>query len=159
MNSKSWKKMDVVEDDYLLGKAYCVASRAHFSQLDKCGKPYILHPVRVSNRCHTMETKIAALLHDVVEDSEMTVEDLRKDFPENIVAIVDILTKRDEETYNSYINRIIESKNRQAIEVKMMDLADNTDPDRKMKDAKKQKLLLAKYKETIKKLSEAEKSM
>ena len=56
----------------LLKKALDIATNAHKEQIDKAGKPYILHPIRVSERCNTVEEKIVALLHDVIEDTEIT---------------------------------------------------------------------------------------
>ena len=61
----------------MLNKALNIACKAHIGQLDKGGSPYILHPVRVALHCQTEDEKIVALLHDVVEDTSITFEDLK----------------------------------------------------------------------------------
>ena len=61
----------------MLNKALNIAYKAHIGQLDKGGSPYILHPVRVALHCQTEDEKIVALLHDVVEDTSITFEDLK----------------------------------------------------------------------------------
>lgn len=106
--------------------ALSIAQSAHQCQLDKGGNPYILHPIRVSMKCNTNEAKIAALLHDVIEDSPMTLNHLReKMISEEIIEAVDVLTKRNNESYEDYIKRIY--KNKIAKEVKIADLEDNMD--------------------------------
>ncbi len=107
-------------------KALKIALDAHKGQLDKAGKPYILHPLRIMAKMPTEELMIIALLHDVVEDSAYTLEDLRrKGFSERIVDAVDYLTRRDGEAYDAYILRA--KQNPLAIPVKLADLEDNMD--------------------------------
>jgi guanosine-3',5'-bis(diphosphate) 3'-pyrophosphohydrolase len=60
-----------------LEKAIEIAARAHTGQVDKAGQPYILHPIQVMLRVQGEDARIAAVLHDVVEDSEVTIDDLR----------------------------------------------------------------------------------
>ena len=75
----------------MLEKAKEIAEKAHAGQRDKGGNPYILHPIRVMERCETELEKITAVLHDVVEDSEYTLEDLRKKgFPEEILEALEL---------------------------------------------------------------------
>lgn len=108
----------------MLEKAILLAEKAHAGQLDKGGAPYILHPKRVMNACETEEEKIAAILHDVIEDTELTAEDLQKEgFSAAVVEAVACLTKKDGEDYMAYIERVCQ--NRLAARVKLADLSDN----------------------------------
>lgn len=110
----------------MLEQGMIVAAKAHMGQLDKGGQPYILHPVRVMLQCKTIEEKTVALLHDVLEDTPVTVADLRQaGFPEEVVDAVVCLTKGEQEDYMAYIERVC--NNPLAMEVKLADLADNMD--------------------------------
>lgn len=116
----------------LVAKAREIAAEAHKGQVDKNGQDYMLHPSRVSTMGKTEEEKIVGLLHDVVEDSTITLEDLSKvGFSEEVVAAVDCLTKREGEEYLPYLNRI--KGNALARQVKLYDLADNSSPIRLQK--------------------------
>jgi (p)ppGpp synthase/HD superfamily hydrolase len=109
-----------------LGRAVAIAAEAHQSQTDKAGAPYILHPLRVMQRMDTEAEKIAAILHDVVEDSTWTIEQLRAEgFSEEILAAIDCLTKHEGESYDEFILRA--SSNPLARKVKLADLEDNLD--------------------------------
>jgi GTP diphosphokinase / guanosine-3',5'-bis(diphosphate) 3'-diphosphatase len=109
-----------------LERAIEIAAVAHAGQTDKAGDPYILHPIRVMLRMSTAEERIAAVLHDVVEDSEWTIENLRSEgFSQEIVEAVEALTKRPGES------RILAAK-RAALHpiaraVKLADNAENMD--------------------------------
>lgn len=110
----------------MINKALSVALKAHDSQLDKGGHPYIFHPVRVALHCDTESEKVVALMHDVLEDSDMTVSDLRSEgFSEDVLAALDALTRRDGEDYMDFIRRL--SSNPLAVRVKLADLEDNMD--------------------------------
>lgn len=110
----------------LLEKALAIALRAHQGQKDKAGAPYILHPLRVMLRMETELEMIAAVLHDVVEDSGLTVEDLRREgIPEAALVAVEHLTRRKEESYEEFIERV--KQNAIACKVKLADLEDNMD--------------------------------
>jgi (p)ppGpp synthase/HD superfamily hydrolase len=110
----------------LLEEAIVVALEAHRGQKDRAGRPYILHPLRVMCRVQTEAEKMAALLHDAVEDSELTLQELRaRGFPEEVVEAVDCLTKREGEPYDELIRRA--GSNRIAKRVKLADLEDNMD--------------------------------
>lgn len=83
----------------LLERAIEIAIAAHEGQLDKAGKPYILHPIQVMNRVRDEYEKMAAVLHDVVEDTAFTLEHLeREGFPDEVLRAIDALTKRPGET-------------------------------------------------------------
>lgn len=108
----------------MLGKAIEIAARAHKGQADKAGEPYILHPLRVMLAGENELEQICGVLHDVIEDSAVTFDDLRKEgFSERVIAVLDCLTRRDAESYDEFINRIL--KNETACRVKLKDLKDN----------------------------------
>ena len=105
--------------------AMMIALIAHHGQVDKAGKPYIRHPVAVAESLWNEDDdiKIVALLHDVVEDSEITLNYLRAFFPDSIVDAVDAVTHREDETYNDYVRRA--KKNAIGKKVKIADLKHN----------------------------------
>jgi (p)ppGpp synthase/HD superfamily hydrolase len=112
-----------------LVKAIEIALQAHRDQTDKGGVPLVLHPLRVMMKMDTDEERIAAVLHDVVEDSYWTLEDLRKVcFSEAILELIDLLSRRKGESYEHFIDRI--KVNPTAIKIKLADLEDNMDPKR-----------------------------
>ena len=109
-----------------LEDAIILAAKAHKGQLDRAGQPYILHPLRVMLRLPDESARIAAILHDVVEDTATTMEDLRAaGYAEEVLAALDCVTRRNAETYEEFIERI--APNPLARRVKLADLADNMD--------------------------------
>ena len=103
-----------------------ISKKAHFNQFDKSGEPYINHPLFVMHNVKTEEAKIVAILHDVVEDTSITLNYLKKcGFNSNIINALDCLTHRKNESYDKYIERL--SKNDLAKEVKLVDLKHNMD--------------------------------
>jgi (p)ppGpp synthase/HD superfamily hydrolase len=110
-----------------LNKAVEIAFKAHAGQVDRNGQPYIGHVLRVMNMGRNEEEKICGVLHDVVEDTDVTFDDLRKEgFSESVIAALKCLTKDPpDEDYEKFINRI--SLNRLAVSVKLNDLTDNMD--------------------------------
>lgn len=116
-------------DHNTLAHAISVAAYAHNGQMDKNGEePYILHPLRVMASFHTEELRIIAVLHDVVEDTDVTFDDLRREgFSEQVIGSLILLTKSRYEVYAHYIERLVQMYNRNAILVKIADLEDNTD--------------------------------
>ena len=113
--------------------AFKVAKEAHDGQFDKCGVPYIMHLVRVANytKSSVDEINAIALLHDTLEDTYLSISDLRAfGFSERIIDAVILLTKEDEIKYFDYIRNIADSGNMDAIIVKLADLKDNSDPNR-----------------------------
>jgi len=105
-----------------------MALDAHEGQTDKSGGTYILHPLRLMQKVETREEKMVALLHDVVEDSERTFEDLEEEFSEEIISAVKSMTKKDGETYKEFIQRA--RQNDIAREVKKADIRDNLNVER-----------------------------
>lgn len=110
-----------------LKRAIEIAFEAHKDQKDKNGEPYIGHVLRVMNMGKTQNEKICGALHDLVEDTEWTFEDLRSEgFSETIVDALACVTKTSEdEDYEEFTDRI--AKNRLAVIVKINDLSDNMD--------------------------------
>lgn len=130
----------------LYKKAVMIAQEAHKGQLDKGGNPYIEHPLYVASQVDTMELKIVAVLHDTLEDSDMTANDLKKEgFPERIVDAIVMLTHEDgdEEAYLDYIRRV--ATNTMAAAVKRADLMHNMDMSRIQKPTVKDLKRRAKY--------------
>lgn len=112
-----------------LDHAISIAVAAHAGQFDKAGAPYILHPLRVMLKQTSEEGRIAAVLHDVVEDGERwTLDRLRAEgFSVAIIDTINHLTKHENEAddYEAFIARV--AKNPLAIQVKLADLEDNLD--------------------------------
>jgi (p)ppGpp synthase/HD superfamily hydrolase len=110
-----------------LERAIAIAAEAHAGHPDKGGAPYVLHPLRVMLAVGTMDERIVAVLHDVVEDSkEWSFDRLRQEgFSEEIVGAVDALTKREGEEYMDRVRRA--KRNPIARAVKLADLHDNMD--------------------------------
>ena len=111
----------------MLQRAIEIAVKAHAGQVDRAGQPYILHPLRVMNMGETMEEKIVGVLHDVIEDSKMSFDDLLTEgFTEDLIDALWCVTKlSDDELYDAFIERV--KTNSLAIKVKMNDLTDNMD--------------------------------
>lgn len=106
-----------------LEAAIAIAAFEHAGQTDKGGQPYILHPIRVMLAMSTDEDRIVAVLHDIVEDTEVTLAKIGDEFGGNVAGAVDALTKRHGESYSAYLARV--GANPIARRVKMADLADN----------------------------------
>jgi (p)ppGpp synthase/HD superfamily hydrolase len=112
-----------------LETAIRVASAAHAGQKDKGGAAYITHPLRLMAAVEGDEAKIVAVLHDVVEDTATTLDDLRREgFGEDVLAAVDLMTHRRDMPYADYVVRC--KSHPVARQVKLADLADNSRPDR-----------------------------
>ena len=128
----------------LIQKAFEIVVAAHRSQIDKTGQPYILHLTRVMLKGKNQDEQVCGLLHDLVEDTDWTFEQLEKSgFPLHILYALRCLTHHEGENYDHYIERVKTSK--LAVNVKINDLEDNMDirrlPEITDKDAKR----LAKY--------------
>lgn len=103
-----------------------IATRAHAGQLDRDGYPVILHPLTVGLMGHTDEEKMAGFLHDVVEDSDYTFDDLlQAGIPVGVVNALRLLTHRKDIPYFDYVQHIIDSGNPIALQVKYNDLQHN----------------------------------
>lgn len=108
--------------------AYEIAYKAHKGQYDKAGVEYINHPLTVASYCKTEDERIVALLHDVVEDTNVTLDDLSKIFDKEIIDALRLLSHTDDTPYLEYVARIKE--NNLAKAVKIADLTHNMDMSR-----------------------------
>lgn len=117
-----------------LDRAVELATELHKDQRDKGGSDYIGHPLRVMrsvlSRGYDHDVAIAAVLHDTVEDTPLTINDVRREFGPRVAATVALLSKQPGEAYEAFIDRIIASDNRDAMQVKLADLEDNSDASR-----------------------------
>ena len=110
----------------LTKKAMIIAFNAHKEQLDKSGIPYIFHPFHLAEQMDDEESVCVALLHDVVEDTDITFEDLKNEgFTDNILNALKLLTHDDNVEYMDYVKEI--KKNDIAKKVKLADLKHNSD--------------------------------
>jgi len=110
--------MDIIE------KSLEIALKAYSGQRDKAGKTYILHPLRIMSKMETEYEMSVALLHDVIEDSNYSADDLLKEgIPPEVVEAVQLLSKVSGETYDQFIDRIVD--NSLASKVKLADIEDN----------------------------------
>ncbi|MDB4868432.1 MAG: bifunctional (p)ppGpp synthetase/guanosine-3,5-bis(diphosphate) 3-pyrophosphohydrolase [Cohnella sp.] len=131
-----------------LTQAIILAAKHHDGQTDKSGNPYIFHPMRLMLRALQEEEQIVAVLHDTIEDTSLTLDDLRKEgFKETIVEAVDSLSRRKKESYEEFILRI--KQNPLARRVKVLDLQDNTDLTRSKKTTEKDRKRLEKYSKAL----------
>lgn len=108
-----------------LEQAINIAVEAHADQTDKAGATYIRHPLRVMHQMDTEQERIVAVLHDVVEDTDYSLEKIETEFGAEIRDAVDALTKREGESYTAFIERAAE--NELACNVKLADIEDNMD--------------------------------
>lgn len=112
----------------LTRKAMIIAYEAHKNQVDKSGVPYIYHPIHVAEQMDTENECIIALLHDVVEDTNVTFKQLEEVFSKEIIDILKLLTREENIEYDEYIKRI--KNNSIACKVKIADLTHNLDKTR-----------------------------
>ncbi|HWX22349.1 MAG TPA: GTP pyrophosphokinase [Candidatus Binatia bacterium] len=139
----------------MLEKAIGIAMEAHRGQKDRYGAPYILHPLRVMGRVETPAEKTVAILHDVVEDTDWTLEALKGEgFSEEVLAALDGVTKREGEAYEDFVKR--SARHPLARRVKAADLEDNMDVRRMREVAAKDGERLEKYLKAWRRLSGAE---
>jgi len=133
INNETYNKNLVINkincNGNLIERAIGIALESHKSQKDKAGFPYILHPLAVMNMVTGADEKIVAVLHDVVEDTTITLEDLEKyEMPSFVIEAVDAISRRKDENYKDYIKRC--GENNIARRVKLADLDHNTNEDR-----------------------------
>lgn len=131
-----------------LERAIQIAAEAHRGQKDKAGQPYILHPLRVMAACSTEHERVVAVLHDVVEDSAWTLDDLRREgLEDELVEAVDAMTRREGEAYADFVDRA--AHNPLARAVKIADLRDNLDMSRLTDPAGSDSQRAQKYQEAL----------
>lgn len=135
-------------------KARSIVNEVFKEKKDKGGNPYITHLYTVSNNLDTIEEKTVGLLHDIIEDTEITYKDLEEvGFPKKILEVLELVTRKSNETYDEFINRIIKSNNLTALKVKQKDMENNMDLSR-IKNPKEidKKRIEEKYKPQYKKI-------
>lgn len=135
--------------------AIILAAEGHDGQVDKGGNPYIMHPLRLATKCNTDDERIVAILHDIVEDTDITVDDLiTLEYPQHLAFAVDCLTRRDGETYMNFIARI--KNNDLATKIKILDIKDNMDLSRIPFPSKEDESRLKRYEKALRILENKE---
>lgn len=137
----------------LLKEAIVLAASYHDEQFDKGDHPYILHPLRLMLKCETEEERIVAVLHDTIEDTELTLITLKhKGFSSRIIEAIDCLTRRKNESYDKFIDRV--KTNELATKIKILDIEDNMDVSRLSEFTDKDQSRLNKYSAAMFKLTD-----
>lgn len=141
----------------MLEKAIEIAVEAHRGQLDKAGKIYILHPMRVMLRGQNETEMIVGILHDTVEDTPITIDMLKLEgFSDEVLTAIECVTKHKGEDYGDFIDRVL--TNPLATQIKLYDMEDNLNRDRIPYPTPKDEARFAKYekyhKVILKKLEE-----
>jgi len=145
----------------MLEKAIEIAVEAHRGQIDKAGKIYILHPIRVMLRGQNETEQIVGILHDVIEDTPITIEMLQKEgFSDEILSALACITKEKDEEYGHFIDRVL--TNPLATQIKLYDIEDNLNRDRIPFPTNRDEARFAKYQKyhavIIEKLNEYQKN-
>ena len=128
-------------------KAINIAYNAHMGQIDKFGIPYIFHPMHLAEQMDTEEECIVAILHDVVEDTEITFNQLEEDFSGRVIEALKLLTHDKSVPYDDYIKNL--KDNPIAKKVKLADLKHNSDSSRLEHITTKDINRLEKYKNAL----------
>lgn len=137
----------------LTKKALVISFNAHKEQVDKSGMPYVYHPYRIAEQMNDEYSTCVALLHDVIEDTDITLEDLKDEgFPQEVIEAIALMTHDDDTPYFDYIRRI--KTNPIATAVKLADLQDNSNYERLDKVEIKDLQRIEKYREAKRILSE-----
>jgi (p)ppGpp synthase/HD superfamily hydrolase len=135
----------------LLDLAIKIAEKAHEGQFDKADQPYILHPLTVMAQMDDVESKIVAVLHDAIEDSDLSITELsQQGFPELITEAIAAITKLDGELYDDYLLRVM--GNAIALKVKIADVSHNMDISRIANPTVRDFQRLEKYQKVLKQL-------
>ena len=138
----------------LTKKALVISFNAHKNQLDKSGIPYVYHPYEVAEHMETEAQTCVALLHDVVEDTDTTLDELAADFPAEVTDALRLLTHEKSVPYLEYVRRI--KTNPIATKVKLADLRHNSDLSRLDNVTEKDLARIEKYKKARMILEETE---
>ncbi len=144
-----------IKDDY--ERALLLVSELFKDKTDKVGFSYISHLIRVSVSLDTKELKIAGLLHDVLEDTKYTSNDLKElGFSNRIIEIVEAVTNSPMNSYHDKISKIVSSGDIDVIKLKYADMSDNFNPERiKLLPLETQRRLTLKYKDNLDMLRKA----
>ena len=133
--------------DTMLNDAILMAVEAHRGQVDKAGAPYILHPLRLMLQQHDMPRRLAAVLHDVVEDGDVPLAAIQTKFGGDVAAAVDALTHREGEPYDAFVTRC--AANVIARDVKRSDIEDNLDLSRLPEITERDQARAEKYRKAL----------
>ena len=128
-------------------KAINIMFEAHKNQKDKSNIPYVFHPWSIAEKMTNEIETTTALLHDVAEDSKITIKDLEKEFPKEVIDALKLLTHDENIGYYEYIKQI--STNELATKVKLQDLKHNSNTDRLNKITKEDEERNKRYKKCI----------
>lgn len=129
-------------------EAIIIAAEAHRGQTDKGGAPYILHPLRVMLAAASDDERVVAVLHDVVEDSAFSLDDLTaRGLTPAQASALDAVTRRNEEDYDAFIRRA--SGNALGRAVKILDLRDNSDLSRIARPIDQDRARVEKYRRAL----------
>ena len=140
----------------LTKKALIISFNAHKNQIDKSGMPYVYHPFHLAEQMNDEYSTCVALLHDVVEDTDITLVDLMSEgFPDEVIDALSLMTHNDDVLYLDYVRAL--TNNSLARKVKLADLAHNSDLTRLDKVEDKDLERVKKYKQAILILEMAEK--
>ncbi|MCL1893999.1 MAG: hypothetical protein FWG02_07180 [Holophagaceae bacterium] len=132
-----------------------IAFSAHKEQVDKSGLPYIFHPFHLAEQMRDEISTCVALLHDVLEDTSTTIDDMKSQgIPETVIELLELLTHDSSVSYMEYIQRVKDSGSQVAINVKLADLRHNSDSSRLDTVDEKADLRLARYATAIEVLSQ-----
>ena len=135
----------------LTKKAIQMCFDTHKDQVDKSGLPYVFHPFHLAEQMDDEYSVVVALLHDVVEDGEITLEELRREYPNEIVEAISLMTHDVNVDYFEYVKAI--KMNTLARKVKLADLKHNSDKTRLNVMTAKDELRYQKYQKAIEILS------
>ena len=139
----------------MTNKAMKLAYQAHQGQTDKSGLPYVFHPFHLAEQMDTEETVTVALLHDVVEDTDYTLEDLRRmGFPDSVTDALALMTHDPSVPYLDYVKRL--KSNPIARAVKLADLTHNSDLSRLPVVTEKDLKRVEKYREAMNLIKQGE---
>ena len=131
-----------------LERAIEIAVEAHHGQKDKNGMPYILHPLRLMFQMKSFNEKMVAVLHDVVEDSDWSLDDLKKEgFNGEVIKAVSLLTREEKDTYDEFVQKAASNPISKA--VKIADITDNLDLSRIPKMTEKDVARVKKYQRVL----------
>ncbi len=132
-------------------KALNIAYKAHMGQVDRAGMPYIFHPYHLAEQMETEDECVVALLHDVVEDTSVTFDELESIFSDDVIRTLKLLTRDKSVPYMDYVKKV--STNQIARKVKLADLRHNSDLTRLDKVTEKDQNRVKKYADAIRLLS------
>lgn len=139
--------------EYAIVRALKMACVYHAGQTDKAGEPYIQHPIEVMQRVKKGVREIVALLHDILEDTDCTLEQVQQEFGDVVADAVYAITRQKGESYNAYIRRLCE--NSIALDVKIADIGHNMESSRIAEPTEKDYKRLERYGRTLEKLKAA----